>query len=373
MRQLLILIKKEFRQIFRNPAILAVIFIAPALQILVLPLAANYEIKNINLAIVDHDHTSLSRDLRNEITSSGYFRLVNYGEDYKHAFKELEKEDADLIIEIPQNFEKNLMRENAQKVFIGINAIEGTKAGLSGAYLQQILRNFNEKIQIKYNPQIAEMAKDSGLEIRTLLWFNKDYNYRLSLVPGILVFLVTLVAGMLSALNIVEEKEVGTIEQINVSPIKKSNFILGKMIPFWLLAIVVFTTGLVISRYFYGIEIQGSLILLYGFLMIYIVAVLGYGLLISTISETQQQAMFVNFFFVMIFILMSGLFTPIESMPTWAQYITYFNPLRYMIIATRLIILKDSSFMDLLPQLYPLIAMAIIFNGAAILNYKKTN
>lgn len=373
MRQLLILIKKEFRQIFRNPVILAVIFVAPTLQLLILPLAANFEIKNINLAVVDHDHSTLSADLRKDITSSGYFRLSNFGENYNDAMKDLETENSDLILEIPQNFEKNLIRENSQKVFVGINAINGTKAGLSGQYLSQILQKFNQKIQLKYNPQIAEAAKEAGLEVRTSLWFNKTYNYRLSLVPGILVFLVTLVAGMLSALNIVAEKEIGTIEQINVSPIKKTNFILGKMIPFWILATVVFTLGLLISRFIYGIEFQGNIALLYFFLMIYSLAVLGYGLLISTISETQQQAMFVNFFFVMIFILMSGLFTPIESMPSWAEKITYINPLRYMIIATRLIILKDSGLNDLLPQLYPLIIMAIVLNSLAIWNYKKTS
>jgi ABC-2 type transport system permease protein len=371
-RQLPILIKKEFRQIFRNKAILAIIFIAPMLQLLILPLAANYEIKNINLSIVDHDHSALSRDLMKDITSSGYFRLTAYGENYKEAFKELEKENADLILEIPENFEKNLVRENSEKIFIGINAINGTKAGLSGQYLQQILQKFNQKIQIKYSPQIAETAKNTGMEIRTSLWFNKSYNYRLSLVPGILVFLVTLVAGMLSALNIVAEKEIGTIEQINVSPIKKYNFILGKMIPFWILATFAFSIGLLISRFIYGVHIQGSLILLYFVLLIYILAVLGYGLLISTISNSQQQAMFVNFFFMMIFILMSGLFTPIESMPIWAQKITYFNPLRYMIISVRLIILKDSNLSDLLPQLFPLIAMAIILNALAIWNYRKT-
>jgi ABC-2 type transport system permease protein len=342
------------------------------LQLIILPLAANYEVKNINLAVVDHDHSTNSRDLINDITSSKYFRIVHYGESYKTAFGELEKENADLILEIPNNFEKKLLRENTDKIFIGINAINGTKAGLSGAYLTQILQKYNQKLNIKYNPKIAETAKNTGLEIHSSLWFNKHYNYRLSLVPGILVFLVTLVAGMLSALNIVAEKEIGTIEQINVSPIKKYNFILGKMIPFWILAIVVFSVGLLISRFVYKVEIQGNILILYFFLAVYLLAVLGYGLLISTFSNTQQQAMFINFFFLMIFILMSGLFTPIESMPNWAQKITYFNPLRYMIIAVRLIILKNSTLAYLLPQLFPLFTMAIILNVLAIWNYKKT-
>ena len=373
MRQLLILIRKEFRQIFRNKSILAIIFVAPMMQLIILPLAANYEIKNISLAVVDHDHSTLSRDFLKDITSSGYFRMLSYGEDYRKAYEEIEKDNADLLIEIPANFEKTLIRENQEKIFIGINAINGTKAGLAGTYLSQIVQKFNQKILLQYQPEIAEAAKDAGLEIRTSLWFNKHYNYRLSLVPGILVFLVTLVGGMLTSLNIVAEKEIGTIEQINVSPIKKRNFILGKLIPFWILANVVFTLGLLVTRFVYSIEIQGSLPLLYSILAIYLVAILGYGLLISTLAETQQQAMFINFFFIMIFILMSGLFTPIESMPDWAQKLTYLNPLRYMIEVNRLIILKNSSFRDLLPEFSVLLAMAAIFNGLAILNYRKTS
>lgn len=371
--QLSILIRKEFRQIFRNKSILVIIFIAPLLQLLILPMAANYEVKNINLAVVDHDHSTVSRDLINDITSSGYFQLTYFGENYRAAFEKIEKENADLILEIPPNFEKNLIRENQQQVFVGINAINGTKAGLSGAYLTQIFQLFNKNIQLKFQPQIAEAAKNSGLEIRSLMWFNKNYNYRLSLVPGILVFLVTLVGGMLSALNIVEEKEIGTIEQINVSPVKKSNFILGKMIPFWILSMVVFILGMFISHFFYKVDMYGNLPTLLLFVTIYQIGILGYGLLISTYSETQQQAMFINFFFVMIFILMSGLFTPIESMPIWSQYIAKMNPMTYMIEIIRLIMLKGSTIQNLLPQLLALIVFAVVFNVWAILNYRKTS
>lgn len=372
MRQLLILVKKEFRQIFRNKAILAIIFIVPMIQLLVLPLAANYEIKNINLAVVDSDHSSLSRSLIRDITSSGYFKIVCYNKNFTEAYKVLEKDETDVIIEIPANFEKKLIRQKSQSVFIGINAINGTKAGLSGAYLGSILQKINQKIQLQYSPETQNIIKEAGIGLKTSLWFNKNYNYRLALVPGILVFLVTLVVGTLSSLNIVAEKEVGTIEQINVSPVKKSNFILGKLIPFWILGNIVFTIGLIISVFVYGITMVGSFALLYFFIAIYLLVVLGYGLLISTVSETQQQAMFINFFFIMIFILLSGLFTPIESMPNWAQSFTYFNPLRYMIKITRLIILKNSGFIDLLPEFVKLIIMAVFFNVTAILNYRKT-
>lgn len=372
-RQLSLLIRKEFRQIFRNKTILAIIFIAPMFQLLLLPLAANYEIKNIQLALVDQDHSPLSRALQRTVTSSGYFQLTYFGDNYAEAYKILEKSDADLILEIPPHFERDLVREKNNAVFLGIDAINGTKAGLSATYLSQIIGQYNQKIQVQLNPRAALAVQNSGVEVKTVLWFNQYYNYRLTLVPGILVSLLTLITGMLSALNIVAEKEVGTIEQINVTPVKKYNFILGKMIPFWILGMVVFTLGLFVARFVYGIHIQGNLFLLYFFVALFLVAVLGYGLLISTIAETQQQAMFINFFFVMIFLLMCGLFTPIDSMPQWGQRLTYLNPLRYMVEAVRLIILKASSFSDLLTEFFALLSMAISLNFLAIYNYRKTS
>lgn len=373
LRQLKILIRKEFRQIFRNKTILAIIFISPMFQLLLLPLAANYEIKNIHLALVDHDRSPLSRELQRTVTSSGYFQLTYFGDNYQEAYEVLEKADADLILEIPPHFERDLVREKSNSVFLGIDAINGTKAGLAATYLSQILVQFNQKTQVKLNPKTALAMQSSGVEVKTVLWFNKNYNYRLTLVPGILVLLITLVAGMLSALNIVAEKEIGTIEQINVTPVKKSNFILGKMIPFWVLGMIVFTLGLLVSRYVYGVYVQGNIWLLYFFVALFLVAILGYGLLISTVAETQQQAMFINFFFVMIFLLMCGLFTPIDSMPKWGQYLTYVNPLRYMVEAVRLIILKASTFTDLLTEFFALLSMAVVLNFLAIYNYRKTS
>jgi ABC-2 type transport system permease protein len=244
---------------------------------------------------------------------------------------------------------------------------------LGGSYLAQILQDYNQNIQTKLSPQLVEFQKNAGLELNATLWFNRFYNYRLALVPGILAFLVTLVGGMLSALNIVSEKEIGTIEQINVSPIKKSTFILGKLIPFWILANVAFTMGLLVSRFVYGIEIYGSLPLLYFFVGVYLLAILGFGLLISTYSETQQQAMFTIFFFMMIFIMMSGLYTPIESMPEWSQKLTLLNPLTYLIEVIRLIMLKNSGFKDLIPQFISILGMAVFFNSWAVWNYRKTS
>ncbi|MBU4538630.1 MAG: ABC transporter permease [Weeksellaceae bacterium] len=372
-RTLRILIKKEFLQIFRNKSILAIIFVMPVVQLVVLPLAANYEIKDIKIAVVDHDKSGFSRELIRKITASGYFKITSYSENYHKAYQEVEKDRSDLIIEIPNNFEKDLVRENSQKVLLAINAINGTKAGLSASYLAQILQDYNEQIQLKMSPEMENTKNSSGLEIIPKFWFNEGYNYRLSMVPGILAFLVTLIGGYLTALNIVSEKETGTIEQINVSPIRKTDFILGKLIPFWLLAMVAFTIGLLVTVFVYGIQIQGSLLLLYTFISVYLITILGMGLLVSVYSETQQQAMFVVFFFMMIFVLMSGLFTPTESMTDWAKYIAYLNPVTHGVDGIRLIILKDSGFTDLLPHFTFITVLGVVVISWAILRYRKTN
>ena len=372
-RTLRILIKKEFLQIFRNRAILAIIFVMPVVQLVVLPLAASYEIKDIKIAVTDHDKSSLSRELIRKITASGYFKMTAYGENYTQAYQEIEKDRADLIMEIPNNFEKDVVKENRQKVLIAINAINGTKAGLSASYLAQILQDFNSQIQLKMSPELESMSKISGLETVPMFWFNEHYNYRLALVPGILAFLVTLIGGYLTALNIVAEKETGTIEQINVSPIRKVDFIIGKLFPFWILAMVAFSLGLLVTVFVYNIRMEGSLLLLYAFVSVYLITILGMGLLVSVYSETQQQAMFIAWFFTVIFILMSGLFTPIESMPTWAQNLTYFNPIRYFVEVIRMVMLKGSGFQDIKYQIGIIAFYAFAINGFAVWSYKKTN
>jgi ABC-2 type transport system permease protein len=373
MRTILILLRKEFRQIFRNKALLPLLFIMPTIQLLILPQAADYEVKNINIAIVDHDHSAYSTRLVSKITSSGYFRRVASNGSFKEALELIKVDKADLILEIPVNFEKNLVRENEEKVFIAVNAINGSKAGLGGNYLTQIIRDFNGEIRLdwiqpeRYNPV-------PRLDVVAINWYNPLMNYNYFMVPGILALLVTMVVGYVSSLNIVKEKEIGTIEQINVTPIRKHHFIIGKLLPFLILGTFIFTFGIgIVSTLIYGIIPKGSLLVLYGFLFLYLFAILGFGLLISTYADNQQQAMSISFFFVMIFTLMSGLFTPIESMPEWAKIVARCTPVSYFIEVMRMVVLKGSGFADIKRQIVAIIIFGIIYNGWAILNYKKTS
>jgi ABC-2 type transport system permease protein len=371
MRTLRFLLRKEFSQIFRNKAIVAMILVVPVIQLLILPLAANYEVKNINLTVVDNDHSPYSQRLVSKITASGYFKLTGYNASFNEALTLIESDKADLILEIPNGFEKNLVREGQQKLFIAVNAINGVKAGVGGSYLASIVRDFNSEIRFE-SVAVPKVNSVPVIEITPSNWFNVHMNYNNFMVPGILAVLLTMIGGYLAALNIVKEKEIGTIEQINVTPIKKHHFILGKLIPFWVLGLVAFTLGLLVSWIAYGIIPQGSLLLMYGFVAVYLLAVLGFGLLISTFTDTQQQAMFIAFFFMMIFILMSGLFTSIDSMPEWAKVIAKLNPVTYMIEVMRMIVLKGSGFTDIKFHLLKVAGFAVFLNVWAVLKYRKT-
>jgi len=372
MRTLRFLLQKEFRQIFRDKNLLRQILIAPLIQLLIFPWAANYEVRNISLAVVDNDHSTYSRNMVSKILSSGYFTLAASCASYDQAFRLIEEEKADIVLEIPGQFERKLVRENRQKVLLSANAINGVKAILGTGYLVDIISRYNAELRLQWF-QPGRTASIAAIDITASNWFNPLLNYKVFMVPGILAFLVTMIGGIMCSLNIVREKEIGTIEQINVTPIRKAHFILGKLLPFWILGTFVFSLGLLISRFAYGIVPAGSIGVLYLFLAVYLMAVLGLGLLISTYSSTQQQAMSLSFFFIMIFNLLSGLYTPIESMPAWAQTITQFNPLRYFIEVMRMVVLKGSGLHDIQHQMITVFIFAVVLNTWAILNYRKTS
>lgn len=370
MRTLRFLLQKEFRQIFRDPSILRLIFIMPIIQLLILPWAADYEIKNIQLSVVDLDHSDYSRQLLSKITSSGYFQLTGYAGSFKEAIRQVESDKADLVLEIPAQFERQLVKEDKATLFLAINAINGTKANLGGAYLQNIIRDFNREVRMEWI-QLPRLSPETQIEVTSSNWFNPQMNYKYFMVPGILVILLTMIGANLAAINIVREKEIGTIEQVNVTPVRKYHFILGKLVPFWLLGMFVLTLGLLIARLAYGIIPAGSFLTIYVFAGLYLLAVLGLGLLISTYAHTQQQAMLVSFFLMMIFILLGGLYTSIDSMPEWAQWITRFNPVSYFIEVMRMVVLKGSSLADIKHHLLVMAGFAAAFNCWAIISYRK--
>lgn len=373
MKVLLFILQKEFRQIFRDKTILAMMFAVPTMQLIILPMAADFEVKNVNVAFVDNDHSTYSQKLISEVAASGYFHVVDHSISYKKALRYIESNQADIVLEIPRGFERNLVREGKQDINIVIDAINGTKSSIGGAYLTAVIADFNQSLDVHTKLRESIAAPEGMIEVTYSNWFNPRKEYKYYMVPGILVLLLTLIGGFIAALNIVTEKEMGTIEQINVTPMRKWQFILGKLIPFWVVGMIVFTIGLIVMFVVYGIFPAGSLAVLYLFAAVYMIALLGFGLLISTFSNSQLQAMFVAFFFMMIFILMSGFFTSIDSMPAWAQRMSGLTPVPYFIDVVRLIVLKGSGLADVKMELLYLAIFAIILNAAAIWNYRKTS
>ncbi len=375
MRILFYMLQKEFRQIFRNRAILPIIFIAPLIQLLILANAATFEIKNLKIYFNDFDRSAFSQRLKNKFVHTDHFIKAGESAERHLAEEALETNKADLIVEIPRDFEKDLFSNGHASLFLKINAIDGMKAGVGINYSQNIIRKFTEEITgevlMKSTPTI-EMELPPGMNIEYSNWYNIHLDYQTYMVPGLLVLLVTLVGGFLASMNVVREKEMGTIEQINVTPIKKHHFIIGKLLPFWILALVVFTLGLIFAKLIFHVPIVGNLAVIYLFTMVYLLAILGLGLFISTITETQQQAMFISWFFFVIFVLMSGLFTAIENMPVWAQRITLFNPLRYFMEVIRMVLLKGSGFADVQLHFGVITGFAVLINAFAVWRYRKT-
>ncbi|HET6256593.1 MAG TPA: ABC transporter permease [Puia sp.] len=369
MKTLYFLLEKEFRQLLRNRQLMRTLLLAPLIQLILLPLAADYTVKDIHIAVTDNDHSPSSQRLIAKITASGYFRLAGYTASYPEALKLVEEDKADLALQIPAHFERDLVRENSKQLYIAINAIEGTKANLGGAYLRSIISDFNDDIRIQWN--VADNTAPQ-VTVTSSNWYNPLLKFPLYMVPAILVTLVTAMVSMQSAFNIVQEKESGTIEQINVSPIRKHIFIIGKMIPFLVLGIVLFTMGLLVGRLLYGIVPVGSLWVLYVSLIVYLFAMLGLGLLLATYSFTQMQAMSLSFFFINIFNMMSGVFTAVDSMPGWAQTIVAAFPPSHFIKIMRMVVLKGSGIGDILPKLGAMALIGLFLNTWAILNYRKT-
>ncbi len=373
MRTILFIIQKEFKQIFRNKGMLPLIFILPLIQLVILANAATFEVKNIKFSYIDNDKSNYSRELIEKFNASAYFNIIDSFDSKQQADKAMQSGKVDVILEIPQHFERDLLVDKNKDLFVTINAIDGAAAGVENVYINQIVQGFNQKIRTKlFRPEDVKSQPVSIMSI-PLFWYNETLNYKTFMVPGILVLLVTMITLFLSGMNIVREKEIGTLEQINVTPIKKYQFIIGKLFPFWLLGLVLLTVGLIISKLLFDIPILGSLTLMYFYTSIYILVILGIGLFISNFTDTQQQAMFIAWFFMVIFILMSGLFTPIASMPPWAQTLTDFNPIKYYVEVMRMVMLKGAGLKDIWSQFSATLLYAVIMNTLAIVSYKKVN
>ncbi len=372
MRILATLLVKEFKQIFRNRVLLPIIFVVPVVQMILLTYAASLEMKGISMAVVDQDYSQASRQLASRFAGSPFFEINLTTSSYQEALKDLTNDHVDVILHMQYNFEKNLYNEKETDLQLVVNAINATEAGLINAYCTQIIADFNGQVRADWFG-MEESGLLVSMDIIPKYWYNPLLDFKIYMFSGILVIIVTLIGMLLTALNLVREKEMGTTEQINVTPIRKYQFIMAKLIPFMIIALFELAFGLLIGRLLFGLPMVGSLGLLFLFTCVYLLAVLGIGLFLSTISNTQQQLMYLAFFFMLTFILMSGVFTPAESMPTWAQKVNLANPVAYFMKVIRMILLKGSRFGDISREFYSLCIYAALILTLAITNYRKTS
>jgi ABC-2 type transport system permease protein len=367
MRTIFYLIRKEFIQIFRNKFISKAIFGIPVIQLLILVPAVTFEVKNVVLTILDKDLTSESRGLVSKLEGSPFFDVAYSTFSGEEATDLLHKGKSGVIIEIPSGFGKEIVNGRSGNIMISADAVNSSAAQISWAYLNGVVLDYNLDLAGKKAGGVMPVT-----QVTNRYWFNEHLNYKYYMLPGILVILVTAIGFLLAGLNMVREKEIGTIEQINVTPVRKYQFIIAKMVPFLIIGLADLAIGLAIGKLAFNIPFEGSILLMFLCATIFLVAVLALALFISTFSSTQQQYMFVAFFFMIIFILMSGIFTPFESMPQWAQDLNRINPVSYLIRINRMVMLKGSGMSDISTGILSLLAIATGFSGLAIWKYRKT-
>ena len=364
LRTLRILLWKEVLMLKRNPFIPRMIVAMPLMVMLVMPLIANLDVKNVGVAVVDNDRSQLSRRIVADMSSSDYIAVKDVLSTYNEALGEVENGSADAIVVIPADYERNLTNGILPKLEIDANGVNSTKGMLGAQYAAR--------------SAMATVSAWRGIETSpgqgsTLNWFNETLNFRNYMIPALMAVLIIIICGFLPAMNIVSEKETGTIEAMNVTPVGKFTFVLSKLIPYWIVGLLILTIGVLVGWAVYGLVPAGSLGAVYLGAILFSLVMSGLGVAIANKSATILQSIFVMFAFVMIFQLMGGLFTPISSMPEWAQKITYAVPPRYFIEIMRSVYLKGSTVADLWTQYAALGGMALILCLLAALTYSKRN
>ena len=362
MKTLKFLIRKEFLQIRRNAFLPRLIVIFPIMMMCVMPWVMNMEVKNVIVGVVDNDRSTRSQQLVHSIEASNYFIFNGQMPTYQDALNDIEMSRADIVVVIPQYYSRDLTQGKQPQVLIAANAVNGTKGAMGSAYLTQIVTT----------NAMADMTSIQS-KVSTLFLYNKGMNFKVFMIPALLAIVLMLMCGFLPTLNIVGEKEAGTIEQINVTPVPKWAFILAKLIPYWMIALFVIVVCLLLSWLIYGITCQGPLWLVFLLAMVLALFWSSFGLIISNYSDTMQQAIFVMWFFVVLMLLLSGLFTPTRSMPDWAYATTYVNPMHYFVDAIRTVFVRGGGLGSIAHQVLALLGISSVMAIWAVKSYKKNS
>ena len=370
MRSILALAWAEVLHVVRDRATLFQVLFIPLVQLVVLANAATFEIRDTPTMVVDLDGSSASRTLVSHFRASTHFRIVGETRDAAAADRALMDGRATLVLAIPADFERSLVRERSADVQLLLDAEKGLAAGIVQSYATRII-----------SATAAELGAVAGrdgprrgipaVDVRARGWYNAELNYQHYMVPGILVALVTLIGTLMTAQNIARERELGTLEQLNVTPITRGQFIAGKMLPFWVIGLIELAMGLAIARLVFDVPVRGSLLLLFAVASVYLVVALAIGLWISTAVDTQQQAMFVTFFILVIYLLMSGLYTPVDSMPHWVRLAAELNPVKHFVLIGRAVLVKGAGLADVARPALILVAYAATILFVAVRRYSK--
>ena len=375
MRTIFFLVRKEFLQIFRDRTTVFQIFMIPVVQLLVLANAATFDVKRVAMLVVDEDRTTVSAGLVQRLEAGRQFRIVRSEPTDAGVDRALLDREVTAVLHIPRRFEEDLVRRRRAPVQLVLNAEEGAAAGIVQSYANAILASYASELDrtlpaarggSRVVPRVAP------LDLRTRRWFNPTRNYKYWMVPALMVSLTTIIGLLLTAQNITRENELGTLEQLNVTPMTKVQFIAAKLIPFWLLSLLIFSIGLAIGKLVFGIPMRGNLLWVYLAAAVYLIVVLGLGLWISTITRTQQQAMFVAFFVILIFLLMSGLFTPVDSMPEWAQRVAEANPVKHFVSIMRAVLMRGAGLETVGRPILGLAAAGVAVLALAVMRYRKS-
>jgi ABC-2 type transport system permease protein len=371
MRTIWYLIQKESLQVLRDRVMMMQILAVPIIQLLIIVNAATFEVRQAEVHLVDNDHTQVSRRVGDAFRASEHFTITERSSSPAVANESLDARRVDLVLHVPSGFEHDLKDGTAPNVRLLVSGTEAS-AGVVQSYARQILQTVAAEYgQTRSSGQTAP-APRTGLDVRTRLWYNSTLNYDDFMAPGILAILVTIIGTLLTAQNIAREQEIGTIEQLNVTPLTKGQFIAGKLAPFWILGLFEFALGLSIAWLVFAVPVEGSLLLLFAVTGVYLIVALGLGLWISTVVNTQQQAMFVTFFVLVMYLFMSGLFTPVASMPTWAEWVAELSPLKHFIEVIRAVLMKGAGATDVWEQTAILAAYGSVVLTVAVQQYSKT-
>jgi ABC-2 type transport system permease protein len=378
MRRILFLARAEVLHIVRDRTTMVQILVVPILQLLVLVNAATFVIRDTPTCVVDQDRSRASRGLVNRLAASGHFDvLASSSSSLSAANEALLDGEAALVVVIPRDFESALVRDGQAPVQLIVNAEKGSAAGIVQSYARQILARYSAELRTELRPSLRTVGDlraplgEARIEVRTRGWYNATLNYKHYMVPGILVALVTMIGTLLASQNIAREKELGTLEQLNVTPLTRGQFVAAKLLPLWVLGLFDLTVGLCVGKLVFDIPMRGSIALLFLAAAIYLLVALAVGLLISTLVETQQQAMFVTFFVLNIYLLLSGLFTPVDSMSPWMQTVSLLNPVRHFVTISRAILVKGAGLDEIMQPLMALVLFAVVTLTLSVRQYRK--